>query len=212
MTSSHRHPPERLDLPLELDPTDWTKAEVYDLVTSLVIPRPVAWVSTVSTDHLRNLAPHSYFNLVADIPPHVAFSSIGVKDTLRNVQATGEFVVNIAGQDLQEALDATGVSLPSSSDEFSFAGLAPAPSVRVRPPRVAEARAHLECKLVTVVSVGNGHIVIGRVVHVHVDSSIWRDGRVAPDLLDPVVRLSRRYGVLAPLVTAEEEPSPHVLA
>jgi flavin reductase (DIM6/NTAB) family NADH-FMN oxidoreductase RutF len=212
MTSSHPHPPERLDTPLELDPEDWTNAAIYDLVTALVVPRPVAWVSTVSADGHRNLAPHSYFNLVADIPPHVAFSSIGFKDTLRNICATGEFVVNLASQRILAAVDASAVSLPPDEDEFEFAGVTPVPARRVRSPRVAQAPAHFECVLVEVVPVGNGNIVIGRVVHVHVDPSIWRDRRIAPDLLDPVVRLSRRYGVLGTAYTPEEEPSPHVLS
>jgi flavin reductase (DIM6/NTAB) family NADH-FMN oxidoreductase RutF len=209
--SSHLAPPGRLDRPLELDPASWTNADVYSLVTSLVVPRPVGWISTLSPDGYRNLAPHSYFNLVADIPPHVAFSSIGVKDTLRNVRATGEFVANLAGQELRGALDATAASLPPDEDEFLFAGVTPAPSTRVAPPRVAQAKAHLECVLAGIVPVGNGNLVIGRVVHVHVDPAVWRNGRVAPDLLAPVVRLSRRYGMLASVVTPEEEPAAHVL-
>ncbi len=181
MNPSHLHPPRELDLPLEIDPADWTKAEVYDLVTALVIPRPVAWVSTVSAQGHRNLAPHSYFNLVADHPPHVAFSSIGVKDTLRNIEATGEFVVNLAGRQLLAALDATAASLAPEEDEFVFAGVTPVASRRVRPPRVAEAVAHMECALARVIPVGNGNIVIGRVLHVHVSPSVWSGGRVAPE-------------------------------
>jgi flavin reductase (DIM6/NTAB) family NADH-FMN oxidoreductase RutF len=211
MSSSHGRPPDLLDVPLELDPSDWTRAQTYDLVTSLVVPRPVAWVSTLSTAGGRNLAPHSYFNLVADCPPHVAFSSIGVKDTLRNILATGEFVVNLAGRRLLAALDATAADVPADVDEFLLAGLTPAPARCVRAPRVAEAPAHLECVLVQVVQVGNGNLVIGRVVHVHVDPSVWKDRRVAPDLLDPVVRVSRRYGALTTVYTAEEPPSAHVL-
>lgn len=212
MTSSHDRPPERLDADLELDPADWRKAHTYDLLTSLVVPRPVAWVSTVAPDGRRNLAPHSYFNLVADAPPHLAFSTIGVKDTLRNVRATGELVVNIAGRSLLRALDATGEDVAPDVDEFTLAGLTPAPSRCVRPPRVAEAPAHMECVLAQVVEAGNGNVVIARVVHIHVAPSVWRDRRVAPDLLDPVVRLSRRYGALSTEYTAEEEPAAHVLA
>jgi flavin reductase (DIM6/NTAB) family NADH-FMN oxidoreductase RutF len=171
----------------------------------------VGWISTRATGGGRNLAPYSYYNLVADHPPHVAFSSIGLKDTITNVLATREFVVNVAGQRLRGALDATAASLPEEDDEFALAGVTPAPAVRVRAPRVREAPAHLECVLTKFVPVGNGNLVIGRVVHVHVDPSVWREGRLAIDVLDPVVRLSRRYGRLSRVFTPEEEPSPHVL-
>lgn len=209
--SSHECSPIVLDAPLELNPSKWTKLEVYDLITSLVVPRPVAWVSTVGPDGIRNLAPHSYFALVADDPPHVAFSSIGVKDTLRNIRATGEFVVNIASRRILSALDATAADLAPSEDEFTFASLTAQQSRVVRAPRVAEASAHLECRVTSIASVGNGNLVVGRVLHIHVDPSVWAQGRVSAKLLDPVVRLSRRYGALSRTYTPEEEPSAHVI-
>ena len=98
MSSSHEAPPEQLRHPLEVNPEDWAPSHLYTLVTSLVVPRPVGWISTMSLAGQLNLAPYSYFNLVADRPPHVMFSSIGVKDTLRNVRETAEFVVNLAGR------------------------------------------------------------------------------------------------------------------
>jgi flavin reductase (DIM6/NTAB) family NADH-FMN oxidoreductase RutF len=211
VTSSHPAPPERLDRPLEIDPTEWSLAHVYDLVTSLVVPRPIAWVSTVSAAGGGNLAPHSYFTLVADSPVHVAFSSIGVKDTLRNIRATGEFVVNLASQRLRAALDRSAADVAPDDDEFVLAGVTAAPSRRVRPPRVLEATAHLECVRTAELPVGNGNLVIGRVVHLHVDPSVWVNHRVDSARLDPMVRLSRRYGVLSTRYTEEEEPSPHVL-
>ena len=196
---------------MELNPSDWTNAHVYDLMTALVIPRPVGWISTISPAGERNLAPHSYFNLVADCPPHVAFSSIGVKDTLRNIQATGEFVVNIASHSLIPQMHATSEELPPEEDEFMFARLTPLSAWRVRAPRVGEAKAHFECVLSQVVPVGNGNLVIGRIIHVHVSPCIWKNGRVDPALLDPVVRLSRRYGAVAKTFSPEEEPATHVL-
>ena len=102
MPSSHNAPPTELDAPLELDPSDWDQQQIYYLFTGLIIPRPIAWVSTISTDGVLNLAPHSYFNGVASEPPHVMFSSTGVKDTLRNVTATKEFVVNIVSMEQVE--------------------------------------------------------------------------------------------------------------
>jgi flavin reductase (DIM6/NTAB) family NADH-FMN oxidoreductase RutF len=183
-----------------------SKSDVYTLVTSLVVPRPIAWVSTVSPSGTPNLAPYSYFNLVADDPVHVAFSSIGIKDTLRNITGSGEFVVNLANWALAAALDATAEAAAPEVDEFALAGVTPVPSDRVRPPRVAEAPAALECELADVVPIGNGNLVIGRAVRLHVAAALWRDGHVDPVAYDPLLRLSRRYGRLSRSVTQEEKP------
>lgn len=197
MPSSHPEPPTTLDGPLELDPGDWPSREVYFLMTGLVIPRPIAWVSTLDGEGRRNLAPHSYFNVVAHEPPHVIFSSSGVKDTLRNLRVTGEFVVNLVGMDVVERMNFTATDFPPEEDEFSWAQVTGADSRTVAPPRVAEAKAHLECRVVDTVVAGNGTIVVGEVTHVHVDPSVWRDGRVDPELLDPVCRLAgTRYARL----------------
>lgn len=190
-------PPRELREDLELSPADWPPRQVYFLMTGLVIPRPIAWVSTVSADGTPNVAPHSYFNVVAHDPPHVVFSSSGVKDTLRNVRATREFVVNAATMDVVEAMNYTATDFPPGEDELAWAGLDAAPARVVAPPRIAAARAHLECRFVDEVAAGNGHIVVGRVVHIHVDPSCWRGGRVDPELLDPVCRLAgTRYARL----------------
>ncbi|MEH1014691.1 flavin reductase family protein [Micromonospora sp. CPCC 206060] len=210
MSSQPPIAPGQLAEPLEIAPADWRKPDVYQLITSLVVPRPIAWVSTVAPTGHRNLAPYSYFSLVADHPPHVAFSSIGEKDTLRNIRATGEFVINIADQSLLKQLDGTGSHFGAEVDEFGEVGVTPVPSVRVRPPRVQEARAHLECRVAAIHPVGNGNLIVGEVVHVHVEPEVWRDGRVDSTLLDPVLRLSRCYGRLSTEVTEEEEPAPHV--
>jgi flavin reductase (DIM6/NTAB) family NADH-FMN oxidoreductase RutF len=188
--SSHPSPPDQLDVPLELTPADWEARQVYFLMTGLVIPRPIAWVSTLSEEGVRNVAPHSYFNVVSNDPPHVVFSSTGVKDTLRNVRATGEFVVNLVTQHVVEEMNATAADLPRGEDEFDWFDLAAAPSVTVAPPRVAGAKAHLECRVVHELPLGNGNLVVGEVTHVHVEPDVWADGRIDPQLLDPVCRLS----------------------
>lgn len=190
MTSSHPAPPDNLHSPLELDPADWQTRQVYFLLTGLVIPRPIAWVSTRSPDGIRNLAPHSYFNAVASDPPHIMFSSTGVKDTLRNIRASGEFVVNLVSADLVEQMNYTATNFPPDQDEFGWAGLSEGPAHAVSAPRVKEAKAHLECRLAQEVPVGNSFVVIGEVVHFHVAPEVWRDGRVDPKLLDPVCRLA----------------------
>ncbi len=190
MATSHPAPPDQLDDHLELDPADWPARQVYFVMTGLVIPRPIAWVSTLGADGVRNAAPHSYFNVVAHDPPHVVFSSSGEKDTLRNVRATGEFVVNIVTMDLIERMNFTATDFPSGEDEFTWAELTEAPSHTIAAPRIAEAKANLECRVVDIVAAGNGNIVIGEVTHIHLDPSVWRDGRVDPELLDPVCRLA----------------------
>jgi flavin reductase (DIM6/NTAB) family NADH-FMN oxidoreductase RutF len=195
--SSHPEPPATLETDLELTPADWQARQVYFLMTGLVIPRPIAWVSTLDEDGVSNVAPHSYFNVVSNDPPHVVFSSTGEKDTLRNVRASGEFVVNLVTQHVVEEMNATAADLPHGESEFSWFGIEAAPSRSVAPPRVAAAKAHLECRLVDVVPLGNGRLVIGEVVHVHVAADVWQGGRVDPVLLDPVCRLAgTRYATL----------------
>ncbi|MPZ68099.1 MAG: flavin reductase family protein [Actinobacteria bacterium] len=163
--------------------------EGYFLITSLVIPRPIAWVSSLSPDGILNLAPHSYFNIISSDPLIVHFTSTGVKDSLTNVRATGEFVINIVTEDLLEQMNDSSTRFPPEENEFEWAGLETAPSVHVAPPRVAAAPAALECKLNQIVSLGNGNMVFGDVTAIHVDEAVMEDGRVMPDLLRPLARL-----------------------
>ena len=161
----------------------------YHLLTSLVVPRPIAWVSTLSSSGVPNVAPHSYFNAISSDPLIVHFTSTGVKDTLTNVRQTGEFVVNVVTEDLIEKANLTAANFPPGEDEFAWADLDEAPSKTIAPPRVAEAAAAFECAVNRIVSIGNGHMVFGDVTHLVVDERVMRDGRVAPDLLDAVGRL-----------------------
>ena len=190
MTSSHPRPPNSLDRPLEHDPADWPVGENYHLLTALVVPRPIAWISSLSPDGVRNIAPHSFFNAVSVDPPHVMVSSTGVKDSVRNIRATGEFVLNIVSMDVIEDMVFTATDFPPEEDEFDWSGLSAVPAARVAPPRIAQARAHLECVSVDEMTLGDATLIFGRVVHIHIDPAVWRDGRVDPALLDPVGRLS----------------------
>ena len=147
---------------------------VHHLLNSLVVPRPIAWVSSVDAVGNVNLAPHSYFTVVSTEPPMVAFTSTGRKDTLNNVEATGEFVVNVVSRPQLVEMNESSAPLPPTSDEFLRAGLSKVPSLDVQPPGVA----------------GNGHLVVGRVLRVHVADDLWRDGRVDVAALDPVARLA----------------------
>ncbi len=204
MAASHDAPPRVLDRPLEVAPSDWENREFYLLMTALVVPRPIGWMSTVSAGGVRNLAPYSYFNLMGSDPFYVAFGSTRVKDTLANVRETKQFVANIATMHLLEQMNFTSGDFPREEDEFGWAGLTPVPSAKVLPPRVGEAKAHLECEMVQIVDDGNTHIVLGRIVHAHVDPSVWKDGRVDARLLDPICRLSgSAYGRLGDIYRVE---------
>ena len=173
--------------PNHLEPT-----AAYHLLNSLVVPRPIAWVSTISETGIPNIAPHSYFTVVSPNPPIVCFSSSGEKDTLRNVRHTRDFVVNIVGEELAEQMNLTSADFPPHESEFRAAGLTPATSDLVRAPRLAEAPAAMECRLIQVIEIGNNpnHLILGEIVRFHVAARIWRDGRVDMAALKPVGRLA----------------------
>ncbi len=190
MTSTHSSPPQSLDAPLEVSPEDWAERDFYFMMTALVIPRPIGWISTLSAAGVRNVAPHSYFNLMGSDPFYVAFGTHHEKDTVSNLRSVPQFVANIVTMDLLEKMNFTATNFPNEEDEFSWADLTPVASKKVRPYRVGEAKAHLECEVVQIIDDRHVHIVLGRIIHAHVDPSVWRDGRVDPRLLDPVCRLS----------------------
>jgi flavin reductase (DIM6/NTAB) family NADH-FMN oxidoreductase RutF len=173
----------------------------YFLMTSLVVPRPIAWISTLGTDGVANLAPYSHFNNCSANPPIIMFSSNGVKDTLRNIRETGEFVVNMVSHELRKQMRVTSANWPPDASEFEMAGLTAAASRFVRPPRVAQARASMECKLRQVLAMGDCFVVFGDVLCFHVADDIMVDGRVAAERLQPVGKLD---GALYSTVTATE--------
>jgi flavin reductase (DIM6/NTAB) family NADH-FMN oxidoreductase RutF len=182
-----------------LEPTAHNVLDVYHTLVGVVTPRPIAWVTTVSANGTVNLAPFSFFNLFGANPPVVAFSPTNKrdgskKDTLRNVEATGEFVVNASVASLAETINLTSRELPPDHSEVELAGLHTTPSGKVKPPRVTEAPAALECRLLQVVPVGAGaiaaNLVIGEVVLIHVaDEVLDANGRPDPRKLRTVARL-----------------------
>ena len=205
MVENPSSPPRDLDGPLALDPEAWAPEQVYHLLTGLVVPRPIAWVSTLSAGGVRNLAPHSFFNAITEDPPTILFASQDRKDTVGNIRETGDFVVNLVSLELAERMGMTAVEMPPEEDEFAWAGLTAAASRRVKAPRVAEAKAALECRLDRIIEVGKrGHLVLGRVVHFHVAAEVWRAGRVDPKLLRPLCRLGGRYAELGPVFKINE--------
>lgn len=174
---------------ISYNPSEMEGRAPYFLGTSLVVPRPIAWVSTLSSDGIANLAPHSYFNMMSSVPLIVHFTSTGVKDTLTNSRLTGEFVVNIVPHRLVEQMNLTAANFPPGEDEFGWAKLGKLDSVAVKPPRVEGAGAALECRVIDIISKGNGNMVFGEVLMVHVHEGVLTDGRVDPHALDPVGRM-----------------------
>jgi flavin reductase (DIM6/NTAB) family NADH-FMN oxidoreductase RutF len=172
-----------------------------DPFKAVVVPRPIGWITTADAQGRVNLAPFSFYNGVSEAPPMVMFCPGGsyggtaVKHSLLNVKATGEFVVNMVSETLKDAMNATAAPVEMGVDEMKLAGLEPAPSTLVKPPRVAAAPVALECKLFQVVDLpGDGAdtpyaIVIGTVLGIHIDDAIIKDGRVDVLAFRPVARL-----------------------
>jgi flavin reductase (DIM6/NTAB) family NADH-FMN oxidoreductase RutF len=195
---------------LSITPADSQARQVYKLMTGIIVPRPVALVSTLDRNGVPNLAPFSFFTGVGSNPPTVLFCPVvrsaavggagtdGLpdlrKDTLRNVEETGEFVINVVSEAISDAANATAAEVPPDVDEFVLSGLTPRASEVVRPARVAESPAQMECKLLQVIYTsrqpGAGVIVLGEIVRFHVLESLVDDFRVDPDGLDAVGRMA----------------------
>lgn len=158
---------------MQIDPSLHSKADNYKLLTNLVMPRPIAWISSQSPDGVINLAPFSFFNAVGSEPLYIIVSigdndAGGPKDTARNIRDSGEFVVNLVTEDLFEAMNISAADFPAGQSELEAAHLHAAPSVQIKAPRVAEAQASLECKLYSAQSLGSNTLFIGEVVMFHV--------------------------------------------
>ncbi len=167
----------------EIDPAETPSRRMYGLLTSVVVPRPIAWVSSQSLDGVPNVAPHSYFTVLSHQPPQLGFVSVGEKDTLRNVRETGEYVINVAGEDLAERLNRTAANFPPGESEFTWAGLTPELASKVGAPRVGEAPVSLEMRLTEIKPIGDCFLVIGEVVWVRIAEAVMRDDHVEADLL-----------------------------
>ena len=182
-----------------IDPATAGAQNVYKLMIGVIVPRPIAFVSTVSSEGVRNLAPFSFFTAVSANPPVIAFSPMvrgsdgQHKDTLRNIEATREFVVNVVSEEFVEQMNLCSGEYPPEIDEFEISALTPVASDLVTPPRVAESKVHMECKLVQVVHVSakplGGSIVLGEVLRFHVSDTVLEDFRTDPDSLRAVGRM-----------------------
>lgn len=168
------------------------RGATYQLLNALVSPRPIAWVSTVNADGGANLAPHSYFTIAGVVPPTIAFTSIGTKDTLRNITDTSNFVVNIVDHAHAEAMNLTAINAPYGVDEFALANIPTATSTTVSAPRIADAPAALECLLDRVIPVGDepAYLILGVVTCVHIAERLHDErDRIDPAALDAIARM-----------------------
>jgi flavin reductase (DIM6/NTAB) family NADH-FMN oxidoreductase RutF len=185
---------------MQFNPQDLEQSAIYKLLTGIVIPRPIGWISTISEKGINNLAPFSYFNAVGDDPPHVMFSTVHSnninKDTLNNVLATKQFVVNMVTEDLVEQMNMTSQPIPPNESEFELAGLTPIESILVLPPRVKECKITMECEMVHHYKLENSKtvgatIVIGRIVLFHIDESVLLDNyKINLETYKPIARLA----------------------
>lgn len=197
---------------MQLNPDELHQKEVYKLLTGLIIPRPIAWVSTINEEGIPNLAPFSYFNAVGDDPPHVMFSVSRTgnvnKDTLNNILQNKEFVVNMVTEDLAEKMNATANPLQPHESEFDFANIQKGISTKVKPPLVAESPVSMECVLVHHYNLenhknGGSTIIIGQIIHFHINDSILLDNfYIDLEKYQPISRLSgSNYAKLGELFT-----------
>lgn len=185
---------------ISIDPASQSVQDNYKLLIGSIVPRPIAFVSTLSSEGVLNAAPFSFFNIVTANPPMVAISvqrkQGDQKDTARNAVAAGEFVVHIADEDYIEAINITAANLPPDESEVALAGLTAIPSERVSVPGIAEAKIRMECVMEQALPLGGTEespacdLLIGRVVRFHVAESLYGNGRINAEALKPVSRLA----------------------
>jgi flavin reductase (DIM6/NTAB) family NADH-FMN oxidoreductase RutF len=174
---------------VQFDPSEMETGAFYRVLNSVVVPRPIAWVCSRSADGVVNLAPHSFYTVACVDPPVVQFTSVGRKDSLRNVEATGEFTVSLTPESLFEQVNATGTDFPAGVSEAEECGVRLEPSVRVGVPRVAGSPVSVECTLHSTVRLGDSTVVFGRVRLISVRADAVRDGRPRIEHLEPLARL-----------------------
>jgi flavin reductase (DIM6/NTAB) family NADH-FMN oxidoreductase RutF len=183
------------------DPTEHPLLETHKLMIGSIVPRPIAFVSTLSKDGFENLAPFSYFNGICSNPPSIMFCPARrgydgkTKDTLNNIRDTEEFAVNIVSEDFAEQMVSTSTDFEPEVNEFEVSGLTPEPCQKIAPPKVAEAKISFECKLNKIIPVGNegpggGFVVIGTIVLFHIDDDVYEDGYINLGKLRPIGRLA----------------------
>lgn len=187
---------------MQIDPETESAALVYSTMIRAITPRPIAWVSTISSSGISNLAPFSYFNGVCSQPAALMFSPVNrldgsKKDTVRNIESNGQFVVNLVPFALAEPMFKTASDYEYETSEFATVGLTEKPSVRIKPPAVAESPIQFECELIQLVPIGEGplaaNVIIGRILLINIADEVLNDGgKIDPGLLDAVGRMGGR--------------------
>ena len=186
---------------MKFNPSEISFSEVHKLMIGSIVPRPIAFVSTLSKDGKNNIAPFSYFNGVCSKPPTIMFAPARrgwdgkEKDTLINIRANNQFVVNIVSESFAEQMVMCSTDFDSNVDEFEISGLNPEPSNKVSPPRLLESKISYECELNQIVEIGtgdagSGFIVIGTIVLFHIDDDVYDNGHILLDKLEPLGRLA----------------------
>lgn len=186
------------------DPTEKPFTETHKLMIGSIVPRPIAFVSTISKDGNNNVAPFSYFNGVCSNPPTVMFAPARrgwdgkEKDTLTNIRDNNEFVINMVSESFAEKMVKCSTDFDPNIDEFEISGLTPESSNKVLPPRVKESKISLECELDQIIEIGSGEagsgfVVIGTVVLFHIDDDIYENGHILLDKLEPLGRLAGNW-------------------
>jgi flavin reductase (DIM6/NTAB) family NADH-FMN oxidoreductase RutF len=203
---------------MKFDPQKQTVKENYKLLIGSILPRPIAFVSTRSKSGQLNLAPFSFFTGISSMPPTICFASArkgeeGIKkDTLSNIEETGEFVVNVVTEDIASQMNETATEFPPDIDEFKLSGLTPAECDVVSVPRVKESPINLECKLYKVLHIGaqaagGSALIIGEIILFHIADDLLQNGRINTELLRPVGRLAgQEYTKLGKIFTLERKP------
>jgi flavin reductase (DIM6/NTAB) family NADH-FMN oxidoreductase RutF len=178
---------------MEIDPAALSRRDAYRLMISCIVPRPIAFVTSLSTAGVVNLAPFSYFNVISSTPPMVMIAvgskKEGRKDTWRNIDETREFVVNAVVPDLMDAVIVAAREVPPEVSELTLTGLTPVPSRTVKPPGLRESPIQLECALEKLVEVDSSALIIGRIRHMRVDDRVIKDGVVDASLVSFIARL-----------------------
>jgi flavin reductase (DIM6/NTAB) family NADH-FMN oxidoreductase RutF len=182
-----------------INPSEHDYQNIYKLMVGVIVPRPIAFVSTISAEGIRNLAPFSFFTGISANPPVICFcpmirGSDGTrKDTLRNIEAVKEFVVNVVSEEFAEQMNICSAEFSPDVDEFAMSGLTPVASDLVRPPRVKESHINMECRLVQIVNVSakplGGSLVLGEVLRFHVDDALFDNFKIDPEKLHAIGRM-----------------------